>query len=179
MQVYLWLLSCTLCNVRDNISGRSWGGSWAPILLDQTEAWDSCRTSSAGAPRAEKNIFLRLDPPYMSGSGWPAFPPPPPPLIWRSGLATEYCYCYFQVKGRGSLNWTRMVKETYTWCRLHNVFLQLMLMLMQFYRLVVPSSTRCLASQCSGLNSIRWSLLPYYQDHWDKPCSSVWYCHSI
>ena len=55
----------------------------------------------------------------------------------------------------------------------------LMLILMQFYRLTVPSSTRCLASECSGLNSIRWSLLPYYQDHRDKPCSSIWYCYAI
>ena len=152
MQVCLWLLNVMSGTIPVADPGEEPG----PLLWDQTEAWDSCRTSSAEAPRAEKNIYLRLDPPfYMSGSGWPAplLPPPPPPLS-DPPLNTATATFRLNPHGKRDIN---LISPSQRFSAI-----LLMLMLMQFYRLVVPSSTRCLASECSGLNSIRWSLLPYY-----------------
>lgn len=142
------------CNVRDNTSGGSRGGAraltfrpnWGLRFLSNLLCW---------GPKGWKNIFLRLDPPlYMSGSGWPAPPPPPPPPLSDPPLNTATATFRLNPHGKRDIN---LISPSQRFSAI-----LLMLMLMQFYRLVVPSSTRCLASECSGLNSIRWSLLPYY-----------------
>ena len=156
------------CNVRDNTSGGSRRGAqaltfrpnWGLRFLSNLLCW---------GPKSWKKYFFETGPPfYMSGSGWPA--PPPLPLS-DPPLNTATATFRLNPHGKRDIN---LISPSQCFSAI-----LLMLMLMQFYRLVVPSSTWCLASECSGLNSIRWSLLPYYQDHWDKPCSSVWYCYSI
>ena len=147
MQVCLWLLNV----MSGTIPVADPGEEPRPLLLDQTEAWDSCRTSSAEAPRAEKNIFLRLDPPYICQG---LDDQPPPPTLSDPPLNTATATFRLNPHGKRDIN---LISPSQRFSAI-----LLMLMLMQFYRLVVPSSTWCLASECSGLNSIRWSLLPYY-----------------
>lgn len=103
MQVCIWLLNVMSGTIPVADPGEEPG----PLLLDQTEAWDSCRTSSAEAPRAEKNIYLRLDPPllylrvWMTSPSAPLLPPPHPPYPIRHWILL------LLLSG-----WTHMVKET-------------------------------------------------------------------
>ena len=150
MQVCLWLLNVMSGTIPVADPGEEPG----PLLLDQTEAWDSCRTSSAEAPRAEKIFFWDWTPPYIC-QGLDDQPPPlPPPPLSDPPLNTATATFRLNPHGKRDIN---LISPSQRFSAI-----LLMLMLMQFYRLVVPSSTRCLASECSGLNSIRWSLLPYY-----------------
>ena len=63
------------------LSGGSRGGAWvarAPLIFRPN--W---------GPKGRKKIFWRPPPPLVSGSGWPALPPPPAYLrVW-----IRHCYC--------------------------------------------------------------------------------------
>ena len=152
MQVCLWLLNVMSGTIPVVDPGEKPG----PLLLDQTEAWDSCRTSSAEAPRAEKKYFFETGPPLIYVRVWMTSPPPPPPPPPLSDPPLNTATATFRLNPHGKRD-INLISPSQRFSAI-----LLMLMLMQFYRLVVPSSTRCLASECSGLNSIRWSLLPYY-----------------
>ena len=158
------------CNVRDNTSGGSRGGAraltlrpnWGLRFLSNLLCW---------GPKGWKKYFFETGPPLLYVRVWMTSPPSPPSPLSDPPLNTATATFRLNPHGKRDIN---LISPSQRFPAI-----LLMLMLMQFYRLVVPSSTWCLASECSGLNSIRWSLLPYYQDHWDKPCSSVWYCYSI
>lgn len=143
------------CNVRDNTSGGSRGEAraltfrpnWGLRFLSNLLCW---------GPKGWKKYFFETGPPLIYVRVWmtsPPLPPPPPPLS-DPPLNTATATFRLNPHGKRDIN---LISPSQRFSAI-----LLMLMLMQFYRLVVPSSTRCLASECSGLNSIRWSLLPYY-----------------
>ena len=82
------------CFLKLYYSGRVQGAR-PPLFFDQNEV-----------RRAEKSFFGDRPPPLISGSGYDRpTPPPPSPLIWRSGFATDSCI-YFSVNPRRKQSWT-------------------------------------------------------------------------